>query len=425
LLLLFLWGPLHEEARRAREREEQSMIVLIWALEEEGEEELFAFFLTSTSTSKKPKKLKTASALLLLLLFVFLAASSSSNGGGFVRTQSSNNDDLSDTPEPEEDKGNKAATVSPLPSSSNEPDDAEEGVPAGDMAASALSGLNGTASSSEVRLEFEVEAPLRPTLPPQAGKKTKRKNATEGNNSESETDDGDDDGSDGSPRYAPALGAALARFTDLPRDRVTIGLAKGLNNSTNNNNNSTGKCGLRSRSKRAKRERKEGACSSFEGTLKLNDGEEADNIRQAFAGGDVTGFVDALRAATNPPGLILSSTNSSVASVASVSAEASASASASMGSPILVEPTPYSVVFTAIDGTPLSASTAGREVVTDGSGSGKKPLGGGAIAGIVIGSVFGVLGALVLALVGVAAVRRAREKRAFAEKRSGGGGVRV
>ena len=304
-------------------------------------------------------------------------------------------------------------------------------MPAGDATApaSALSGANGTSSFSEVRLEFEVEAPVLPpkkTPPPSSlpspgnkgGKKTRARNSTDESGSETENKTDDDDGSDGSPRYAPALGAALACFADLPRDRVTIGLSN-----RRSNGNITGKCGARSQSKKSKKARKQGACSSFEATMRLNDGEEADNVRQACASGDVSGFVESLRRATTTPGLpaaAASNNNSSVASVESISSKASAS---SASSPVLVEPTPYNVIFTAIDGTPLSAATAGREVVTDGSEGEKQPLGGGAIAGIVVGALMGAVAAFALSLAAVAAVRRRREKRAFAAKRAGGGGV--
>ena len=386
----------------------------------------------STSTKKTtithPGR-KTPALLLCVLLFAILAASR------VAQAQQSNNDDLSDTPETESEadsrgKGVAAAAAAgavaaptPSPSSSTEPDDGvEEGVPAGEMApASTLTGENGTSSSSEVRLEFEVEAPLPPTPSPRAGKKTKAINST--HETEPETEIDDDDGSDGSLRYAPALGAALARFADLPRDRVAIGLATG---SSSSNGNSTGKCGARSQSKRVKRTRKRGTCSSFEATMRLNDGEEADNVRQAFASGDVSGFVEALRRATTPPGLSTASNNSSSPSVASVESVSKVSTSTSAAaSTVLVEPTPYNVLFTSIDGTPLAAATAGREVVTDGSGPDKKPLGGGAIAGIVIGVLGGVLAVFALLLAGVAAVRRRREKRAFAAKRAAGSGVGV
>ena len=172
--------------------------------------------------------------------------------------------------------------------------------------------------------------------------------------------------------------------------------------------------------------------------MKLNDGEEADNVRQAFAGGDVSGFVDALRRATTPPGLPTAviggnSSSFSTAGVASVESDASSSkvSTSTSSSTVLVEPTPYNVLFTSIDGTPLAgAATAdlgGRQIVTDGSAAEKKPLGGGAIAGIVVGVVGGVLAVFALSLAAVAAVRRRREKRAFAAKRAaagvtGGGG---
>ena len=256
-------------------------------------------------------------------------------------------------------------------------------MPAGDTApASALAEANGTSSSSsEVRLEFEVEAPLPPAppSPPRGGgKKAKANNSTDESASETEPEPetDDDGGSDGSPRYAPALGAALARFEDLPRDRVAIGLARGINGSSSNGNSPAGKCGARSQSKKAKKARKRGACSSFEATMELNDGEEADNVRQAFANGDVSGFVEYLRRATTLPGLPPPTTgsnnnNSSIASVESVSSKASTSTS----SAVLVEPAPYNVVFTSISGTLLAVATSGREVVTDGSAQEKQPLG--------------------------------------------------
>ena len=379
---------------------------------------------------------KTTALLLCVLIFAILEASRVAQ----AQISASNNDDLSGTPEPEPeaDRGRAsaaasgaAAAQSPSPSST-EPDESseEEGVPAGDTApASSLAGANGTSSSSsEVRLEFEVEAPLPPTPPPppKGGKNAKAKNSTDESETETEPETDDDGGSDGSPRYAPALGAALARFADLPRDRVAIGLARGSTNGSTNGStgNSTGKCGARRHSKKAKKARKRGACSSFEATMKLNDGEEADNVRQAFASGDVSGFVDALRRATTPPGLPPTTggnTNSSVASVESVWSKAS-TATSTASSTVLVEPTPYNVIFTSIDGTPLAAATAGREVVTDGSAAEKQPLGGGAIAGIAIGVLGGVLAAVALSLAAVAAARRRSEKRAFAAKRAGYGG---
>lgn len=381
------------------------------------------------------------------MLFAILAAS-----GVVVAQAQPPTDDLSDTPEPEPepaDKGTAKAAPAPTPSSSSslspEPEDGAEelGVPAGDMMApaSSLSGVNGTARSSEVRLEFEVEAPLpppRPTLPPQAGaggrgggkKKSRSENSTEETGAGAQEEE--DDGSDGSPRYAPAMAAALARFADLPADRVTVGLARGngsssSGNSSSNGNSMAGKCGARA--KKPKQARKNGACSRFEATLRLNDGEEADNVRQAFAGGDVSGFVDALRQATTPPGLAMignsssSSGGNSSTAVASVESVSTSASTLTSNTTVFVEPTPYNVLFTAIDGTPLAGVDAGgREVVTDGSAAARQPLGGGAIAGIVIGVLAGVLAVFALSLAAVAAVRRRREKRAFAAKRAAGGG---
>lgn len=118
-------------------------------------------------------------------------------------------------------------------------------MPAGDMAASALS--SGGSNSTQVKLDLELDAPS--------------------NSTSTEID---------ASRYGPALAAALASFADLPLDRVEVGLRngsaaggaehrnnknKGKRNNSGNSTAESGKCGARS--KKPKRMRKNGACSSF------------------------------------------------------------------------------------------------------------------------------------------------------------------
>lgn len=169
----------------------------------------------------------------------------------------------------------------------------------------------------------------------------------------------------------------------------------------------------------------------------MNDAEEADNMRQAFSSGDVSGFVDAIRRATTPPGLSLKKSNNSSKDRNASVASAEAVSSSSDSSTVLVTPTPFSVLFTSVDGTSLATTTTssasssdagGREVVTDGYVEPKK-LSGGAVAGIVIGSVAGVVGIVAVALAVVAGVRRRNGKQALGvgvgggRRGVGGGGV--
>lgn len=129
------------------------------------------------------------------------------------------------------------------------------------MAASALSSGS---NSTQVRLELELDVP-----------------SSSSSNSTEVVESGD------ATRYGPALAAGLASFADLPLDRVEVGLRngsaaggvehgnkkdnkgnKGNSSGNNSGNNSSsvaesGKCGARSQSKKPKRMRKNGACSSF------------------------------------------------------------------------------------------------------------------------------------------------------------------